>query len=620
MIFLRNKRISRRTFLQGTGVCLSLPLLESMAFAGTARRPRRADQLRLGFYFVPHGAVQSQWRPATDRRARAEPDPEAAGAVPQSAQRRQRSRSAAGVHRRRLGGGQSLQLLRRVPERRPDAQEHEPARHHRRSGGRAAHRRRARCCRRWSSASKTAPTPAVKGWSCAYRDTISWLDERTPLPVERNPQVLFERLFGTGATDDARASNRVGVPQHPRRGQRADRAAQSGSAGRRSAPPRSVPHGRARDRTPHADRHVASPATCDRPPSRSASRDDFEEHLKTMFDLQVLAWQAGMTRVSTLMLAVEASNAVYPKSGVRDAFHPLSHHSNIQENKDKLAQINRYHIGLFGYLLEKMQQTPDGEGTLLDQFHFDVGQRHGRQQRPQPRSAADAARGRRRRPQGWASHQRAGGKKVPLANLHLTPAAEGWHRGRRRSATARGRWTSEMRLPSRRTLAHRLAIAGAAWSRSSSTSRECTEARRAPRLRQLAWSWSRPCVWGRRTKARVADRSRRRRRRDRHGRHLGTALGRASRRCGDGEAAGRHDAHQSISSIGYGLAPLHVAAREGRATLVQLLLDAGASPNLPGRNGETALLMAARKGCAECVQALHRQRREGQRAGRRRSI
>jgi hypothetical protein len=93
---------------------------------------------------------------------------------------------------------------------------------------------------------------------------------------------------------------------------------------------------------------------------------DVEDHIKLMLDLQVLAWQADITRVTTLLLAKELSNAVYAKSGVRDAFHILSHHSNIRENQDRFAVLNRYHIGLLTYLLGKLQAAPDGDGTLLD--------------------------------------------------------------------------------------------------------------------------------------------------------------------------------------------------------------------------------------------------------------
>jgi hypothetical protein len=93
---------------------------------------------------------------------------------------------------------------------------------------------------------------------------------------------------------------------------------------------------------------------------------DFEDHIKLMFDLQVLAWQADITRISTLLLAKELSAVSYPNSGVRDGFHTLSHHSNIKDNMDRFALINRYHVTIFTYLLDKLKSTPDGDGNLLD--------------------------------------------------------------------------------------------------------------------------------------------------------------------------------------------------------------------------------------------------------------
>ena len=93
---------------------------------------------------------------------------------------------------------------------------------------------------------------------------------------------------------------------------------------------------------------------------------DFESHLKLMFDLQVLAYKSEVTRISTLMLARENSNAVYPATGVRDGFHNASHHSNERKNMDQFAVINRYHVKALTYFLDKLRATPDGDGTLLD--------------------------------------------------------------------------------------------------------------------------------------------------------------------------------------------------------------------------------------------------------------
>ena len=92
----------------------------------------------------------------------------------------------------------------------------------------------------------------------------------------------------------------------------------------------------------------------------------FEDHIKLMFDLQVLAYQAEITRISTMMYARDTSGATYPGSGVRDGFHTASHHSNARARMDSFALINRYHVQMLGYFLEKLRATPDGDGNLLD--------------------------------------------------------------------------------------------------------------------------------------------------------------------------------------------------------------------------------------------------------------
>jgi hypothetical protein len=204
------------------------------------------------------------------------------------------------------------------------------------------------------------------GLSCAYRDTISWQSPTSPLPMQNNPQVVFERLFGDGSTD----------------AERRDRRQQSLSlldsvVGEVSSLQRTLP---AADRG-RVDQYLGDVREIERriqkaaqqasadlslPDAPAGAPKDVEAHIKLMFDLQVLAWQADITRVSTMLLAKELSNAVYAKSGVRDAFHILSHHSNIRENQDRFAVLNRYHVGLFAYLLGKLQAIPDGDGTLLD--------------------------------------------------------------------------------------------------------------------------------------------------------------------------------------------------------------------------------------------------------------
>jgi hypothetical protein len=184
--------------------------------------------------------------------------------------------------------------------------------------------------------------------------------------MENNPQVVFERLFGDGNTAAERKLRRE-----------QSLSLLDSVLGEASSLQRALP---STDRT-RLDQYLTDVREIERriqragqamsddlpvPTAPTGIPTDVEEHVKLMYDLQVLAWQADITRVSTLLVAKELSNAVYPKSGIRDAFHILSHHSNVQQNKDKFAVLNMYHTALFSYFLDKLQSTPDGDGTLLD--------------------------------------------------------------------------------------------------------------------------------------------------------------------------------------------------------------------------------------------------------------
>jgi hypothetical protein len=184
--------------------------------------------------------------------------------------------------------------------------------------------------------------------------------------MQINPQVVFERLFGDGSTDAERRARR-----------QQSVSLLDSVLGEAAVLQRKLP---ATDRS-RVDQYLDDVREVERriqQAARQASTDlelpdtpagipkDVEAHIKLMLDLQVLAWRADITRVTTLLLAKELSNAVYSKSGVRDAFHILSHHSNNRENMDRFAVLNRYHVTLFAYLLDKLRSTPDGDGTLLD--------------------------------------------------------------------------------------------------------------------------------------------------------------------------------------------------------------------------------------------------------------
>ena len=205
-----------------------------------------------------------------------------------------------------------------------------------------------------------------EGLSCAYRDTISWQGPTSPLPMQNNPQVVFERLFGDGNSDAERRARRQqsislldSVLGEVSSLQRKLPAGDRGRLDQYLTDVREIER-----RIQKADQQVST--DLDVPQTPTGVPKEYEAHIKLMFDLQVLAWQAEITRITTLLMAKELSNAVYPKSGVRDAFHILSHHSNLRENMDRFAVLNRYHVGMLAYLLGKLQAIPDGDGTLLD--------------------------------------------------------------------------------------------------------------------------------------------------------------------------------------------------------------------------------------------------------------
>ena len=184
--------------------------------------------------------------------------------------------------------------------------------------------------------------------------------------MENNPQIVFERLFGDGSTDAQRQERR-------------NQARSLLDSIRDQVPTleKDLPAGDRRrlreylEEVREIERRVKQvDATLSRdldlPDAPVGIPADFEAHLKLMFDLQVLAYKSEITRISTLMLARENSNAVYPATGVRDGFHNASHHSNERKNMEQFAVINRYHVKMLGYFLERLQATPDGDGTLLD--------------------------------------------------------------------------------------------------------------------------------------------------------------------------------------------------------------------------------------------------------------
>ena len=367
MAFLTKKHLSRRTFLNGMGVTMALPFLESMVPAGTPLAQTAAKaRTRLGCIYVPHGATMDKWTPAKEGSGF-----DLSEILQPLAPFRDRINIVSDLsHPQAYGGGSATSNHNRSAATFLSGAHAE--------AGPQAHLGITMDQFAAQHIGQDTPLPSLEmmiedatlscgdGLSCAYRDTISWQGPTSPLPMQNNPQVIFERLFGDGSTDAERRARR-----------QQSLSLLDSVLGEVSALQRTLP---ATDRG-RVDQYLNDVREIERriqKASQQASADlslpnapagapkDVEDHIKLMFDLQVLAWQADITRVTTLLLAKELSNAVYAKSSVRDAFHILSHHSNIRENMDRFAVLNRYHVTLLTYLLGKLQSIPDGDGTLLD--------------------------------------------------------------------------------------------------------------------------------------------------------------------------------------------------------------------------------------------------------------
>jgi hypothetical protein len=370
MIF--KKAIPRRTFLQGVGATLALPLLDGMVPAMAAVGDSKSAT-RLSFVYVPNGIIMDKWTPAT----------EGAGfeMTPVLEQM--------GPHRDQMLVMSGLDCKHANPLPGEGGGDHE-----RGSGAflTGAHPKKTAGAdiQAGTSVDQIAANELGKqtelasleltldfaefvggcdpGYSCAYTNTLCWRSPTTPMPMENNPRALFERLFGSSdTTDPAERLARIkkdrsildAVTQDVNR-----LMTGLGTADRRKL-------AEYLDAVRDVERRIAKAEqassqdlpTLARPVGIPAT---FEEHYQLMADLQVLAFQADKTRVITFLVAHEQSTRPYPEIGISDPHHPLTHHSGNQEKISKVIEINKYHAKMFSYYLEKMQAATDGDGTLLD--------------------------------------------------------------------------------------------------------------------------------------------------------------------------------------------------------------------------------------------------------------
>ena len=374
MSFITKKHLSRRTFIRGTGVAMALPFLESMVPAQTPLARTAANpQIRLGLCFIPHGGVLAQWTPAKEGALELSPilsplEPYKNQVVVVS----NLEHAMAGPQGAGDNGGDHTRcpavFLNGVHPRRTDGADIR--------AGETIDQMAAK------KIGQDTLLPSLElaiedysglvgscdvGFSCTYMNTISWSTPTTPMPMEINPRVVFDRMFGDGSTQKERLTriNR----------QRSILDAVNDQINRLSGNLGSTDKTRIveyTDTVREIERRIQisekqqSNTSLDVPKSPSGIPDDYIEHTHLMFDLLALAYQADITRIGTFMMAREVSYRTFPKLGISESFHPASHHQNVPQRLEALAKINTHHVDLLGHFLGRLKATPDGDGNLLD--------------------------------------------------------------------------------------------------------------------------------------------------------------------------------------------------------------------------------------------------------------
>lgn len=402
MNFITKKHLERRTFLKGMGAVIALPMLDSMlpAMARASQVAAAKAPNRLGFAYIPNGVTMDAWKPGATGNAfeytrilkpfeayrndlmvlsglgHETPKPARDAAADDAANAQQAAPAAAAAK----GGDElipgqpgghatagSLYLTGVRPKKTigMDVQ----------SGTSvdqviaAAIGGKTRLPSLELSCDDTRSVGNCDGgYSCVYNNTICWRNPHSPLPPETNPRMVFERLFGTedfGMDPQVRArraqyrSSILDVV-----GDRANSLMGTlGSADKHKVDEYLYGIREIEKRIQASEHEAMVEPGIDKPSGIPAQ---FADHLKLMFDLQVIAWQADLTRVMTLMIGREGSLRTYPEIGVPDSHHPLTHHRGNPAFIEKVTQINAYHAKLFTYFIDKLKNTPDGDGSLLD--------------------------------------------------------------------------------------------------------------------------------------------------------------------------------------------------------------------------------------------------------------
>jgi uncharacterized protein DUF1552 len=411
--------LPRRTFLRGLGATVALPLLDAMipsmtAMARTAASPVR----RLGFVYMPMGCDLPRWTPAGTSLAELSPALQSLRPVVDHLtviSNLELKNAYPGTH-----ATSNAAFLSAAKAKWTESTDYHLGTTVDQVAAQQIGRETLLPSLEMSMDLLQTIGQCDNGYACVYQNNLSWSSPTTPLPAEAHPRIVFERLFGEGGSatdrlaalkrraslldsvrdDITRLQNTLGPEDRSRVAQYLDtvreveRRIQKAEASTADQP------------LPDLDRPAGVPAS-------------YAEHAKLMFDLQVLAMQGDVTRVMTFQLARETSNRTYTEIGVPDPHHPLTHHGNDPDKIARMAKINAFHVSLFAYFVEKLKNTPEGDGSLLDHGLFLYGSGMGNPNVHDHVNLPIIV-------AGGASGRVKGGRHIkyaeptPLANLHLT--------------------------------------------------------------------------------------------------------------------------------------------------------------------------------------------------------
>jgi len=419
-MIITKKALPRRTFLRGAGAVMALPLLDAMVPALTAQAKTAAKPVkRLGFVYMPMGSDITRWTPPSENDL-SELSPTLSSLAPLREHltvlsNMELKNSYPGTHATSNAG-----FLSAAKAKWTESTDY----HLGTTVDQIAAKQIGQETRLPSLELAMDLLSTVgqcdNGFACVYQNNLSWSSPTTPLPSEAHPRIVFERLFGEGGSAEERraalrkraslidwvradvarlqkelgAGDRTKVDQYLDSVREVERRIQKAEAET------------ADNLLPDLDRPVGVPAS-------------YADHARLMMDLQVLALQGDVTRVTTFQLARETSNRTYPEVGVTQPHHPLTHHGGNEDMIAQVAKINAFHVSLFGYFLEKLRATPEGDATLLDHSLYLYGSGMGNPNVHDHVNLPIIVAG------GGAKHGKQGrhinyAEPTPLANLHLT--------------------------------------------------------------------------------------------------------------------------------------------------------------------------------------------------------